>query len=398
MRILQVCNKPPFPPYDGGSIAMNNITDGLIKEGHDIKLISVNTDKHYVDLQHLPTDYLKNTNIELVYINTRLSPIKALINLLFSKRSYNIVRFESAKMEDKLVKTFSEEEFDIIIIESLFLNHYVEIIRKNSNAKIILRAHNAEFVIWERLAQEATNPLKNKYLSILAKRLKREEVQALGKFDGILTVSDNDKQLFQQLCSIKAIESIPIAIDVTKNINSNYDIEHPSLFFIGAMDWRPNQEGLQWFLDQVWLKLHRLYPNLVFYIAGRGESNWLDLKKYKNVTFCGEVDDATKFFKTKSIMLVPLFSGSGMRVKIIEAMTLGKAIVSTTIGAEGIGCKDHENILIADSEDEYFYAIKDLIENRELYNLLCKNAVKFSHVEFSNSAITKKMLRFINSI
>ena len=399
MKILQICNKPPFPPQDGGSIGMHNVTQGLIDLGHDVKVFSVNTSKHFVDINQLPKDYVKNTKLEFGFIDTNIKAFDAFSNLIFSNRSYNITRFEDTNFKAKLISILQKETFDIVQIESIFLNYYIDIIRNYSDAKIVLRAPNVEFIIWERMAKEESNPLKKQYLKILAKRLKKEELACLNRFDAIYTVTQNDMDIFKSHGCYVPMEFVPTGIDVTKDLSiDTHAIEYPSIFHIGALDWMPNQEGLSWFLENVWSKLTMDFPKLKLYIAGRGDASWFDAAKYPNVVLLGEIDDAAQFIKSKAIMIVPLFSGSGMRVKIIEGMSLGKAIVSTSIGIEGIIHADKENVLIANKAEEYKNAIVSLLENKNYFEKICKNARQSAKENYGNNALTNKLITFLEEI
>ena len=171
MKILQICNKPPYPAVDGGAIAMNNTTQGLISNGYEVKVLAISTAKHPVNIESLPEDYLVSTKFESVFIDTSIKLKDAFINL-FSSKSYNIERFISNDFTKKLIETLEKEKFDIIIIESLFVAPYITAIKKISKAKIVLRAHNVEYKIWERISSNTKNPIKKTYLSLLAKRLK----------------------------------------------------------------------------------------------------------------------------------------------------------------------------------------------------------------------------------
>ena len=399
MKILQICNKPPYPPQDGGAIGMHNVTQGFIDSGNDVKLVSVNTPKHFIDISNLPSHYRESTHIEFGYINTDLKAWDAFSNLLFSNRSYNIVRFEDADFEKLLVKVLQEQEFDIVQIESIFLNYYVSTIRKYSKAKIVLRSPNVEFMIWERMAKEEGNSLKSYYLKILAARIKKEELAALNKFDALYTVTQNDLDLYRKFgCSIP-MEFIPTGIDVSKDLSfDNQEIEYPSIFHIGALDWMPNREGLLWFLKNVWPNLNRQYPDLKFYIAGRGDATWFDSQKYPNVVLLGEIDDAAHFIKSKAIMVVPLFSGSGMRVKIIEGMTFGKAIVSTSIGVEGIIHQHKRDILIANDTADFQQMIELLITDKQKFDAISLAAQNTVNANYGHKALTKKLMDFLESI
>ncbi|MBI5218653.1 MAG: glycosyltransferase [Bacteroidia bacterium] len=398
MKILQITNKVPFPALEGGSIAMNVITQGLIRSGHMVKVLAMNTPKYNVETDMLPADYKKSTRIETVFLDTRVKPVDALMNLLFSKESYNIARFISKEFETKLTDILKKEKFDIIQLEMLFVTPYIEVIRKYSDAKIILRAHNVEHFIWERMAANCRNPLKKFYLNILAKRLKIFETEQINKVDGIAAISQQDAEYLKQSgCRVPLID-IPVAVDNIEIDKRNSTIEFPSLFHLGSMNWMPNIEGIQWFLDNVWERVNKKYPYLKLYLAGRNMPEWMLQLKLPNVVVLGEVENASDFLLSKSVMIVPLLSGSGMRVKIIEGLTFGKAIISTTIGAEGIECEHGKNILIADTPDEFIRMIDVCISDENFCKTLGENARQLIMEKYNNAVVTQKLVGFYTSI
>lgn len=197
MKILQICSKIPFPPKDGGSIAMNILTHGLINAGNRVHVLAVNTPKHFIKDEDIDADYRNKTNYRSVFINTSVKPIDAILNL-FSSQSYNIIRFYSADFEKVLIEQLKKENYDLIHLETLWVAPYVEVIRKHSKAKIVLRSQNVEFMIWERLAEDAGNPLKKMYLRLLAKRLKKYELGILNKYDAIATITELDAVVFKK--------------------------------------------------------------------------------------------------------------------------------------------------------------------------------------------------------
>lgn len=399
LRILQICNKPPFPPKDGGAIGMHNVSQGYIDSGFDLHILSVNSNKHFVDIDTLPQSYIDNTNFNAVEVDLDIKVFSAFANLVFSKRSYNIERFYNKEFGDKLTEILENKEFDIIQIESIFLKDYIPTIRKYSKAKLVLRAPNVEFVIWNRLAQIEKSFLRRFYLNILAKRLKKEELIAFDKVDAIYTVTENDIKLIKSLGIKKPIEFIPTGVDVTKDLSiEGVNTEYPSIFHMGALDWLPNQEAVKWLLDNVWPSIYKEFPKLKFYIAGRRPPQWLKDLRIDGVEVVGEVDDAAAFIKSKAIMPVPLFSGSGMRVKIIEGMMLKKAIVSTTIGIEGIIHKDGKDVLIANTPQEFIDSIRKLIWKEDFYKSICFNARENAKRNYSNKVLAEKLNSFISSI
>ena len=397
MKILQICSKIPFPPKDGGSIAMNILTQGLINAGNDVKVLAINTPKHFIKDEDIEITYHKKTSYESVFIDTSVKPVAAVLNL-FSNKSYNIIRFYSKEFENKLIDIFSKEQFDIIHLETLWATPYVAAIRKYSKAKIVLRSQNVEFKIWERLAEECSNPIKKKYLQLLAKRLKAYENGLLNSYDAIATITELDSISFRKEgCKIPIIH-IPFGIDLEKYKEDRSELENPSVFHIGAMDWRPNADGINWFLKSVWPKVLADHASIKLYLAGRNMPDWLKQLDMKNVKVEGEVADSHKFINSKSIMIVPLTSGGGMRVKIIEGMALGKTIISTAVGAEGIEYENGKNILIANTENDFVQAIDSCLKNPDFSESIGRNARKLVEEKYDNRIICNKLSAFYKTL
>ncbi|MGQ7870529.1 glycosyltransferase family 4 protein [Sunxiuqinia sp. sy24] len=394
MRILQLCHKSPWPPKDGGAIAMLTMAKGFSLLGHEVHVLAMNTRKHQIQIEEIPDDLKEKMHLKLADVPAKITLFGAIANLLFSKLPYNATRFMEVDFNRQLTKLLKETEFDLIQLEGLYLCSYIPTIREYSKAQIAYRAHNVEHEIWERTAL-VTPGLKRIYLKGLAQRIKQFELSQLNKYDLLVPITDRDGEILDQLGNKKPRHTAQTGIDLATLVPKAGQLEYPSLFHLGALDWAPNQEGLLWFLENVWSKLHKQYPNLKFYVAGRNAPEWLQAKlHYKNVIFLGEIEDAYTFMNSKAIMVVPLLSGSGMRVKIIEGLALGKAIVSTTIGAEGIAVQKGKHILLVDDADEFIQTISQLIGNRDLYDQLCKNAIDFIHEKFDNLAIAESLIDF----
>ena len=394
MKILQITNKVPYPEKDGGAIACMNLLRGLSKNGHELTLLAMTTLKHNVSIEDIPNNIKELTEIRLVDVPAPITIPGAIKNLLFSNLPYNAQRFISEEFSNSLMSLFKEKEFDLIQLEGLYICPYIPLIRRYSKAKIAYRAHNVEYEIWDRTAKLAGG-IKKWYFRILSKRIKKFEKSWMDSYDLLVPITHRDGQILNQLGNTKPIHVSQTGIDTTHLIKDNSDLEYPSLFHIGSLEWTPNQEGLIWFLDYCWENICEKYPDLKFYVAGRNAPEWLKEKLDKeNIVFLGEIDDAYSFMNSKSIMLVPLHSGSGMRIKIIEGMALGKAIVSTTIGTEGIKTTNNENILIADTIDEFNRAIIQLIENKNLFTRISDNASLFIHENFNNLALAKELSEF----
>ncbi len=398
MKVLQICNKPPFPPVDGGCVAMNAITSGLLANGHKVKVLAVSTQKHPFLEKQIPAEYFKRTGLETVYIDTSLNVGKGFVNL-FSKGSYNVERFYSKAFEAKLEEILKAENYDVVQFESIFVAPYFETVKRFLQAKTVLRSHNVEHQIWERMATQTSNPLKKWYLRFLAKRLKEYEMNVLKSFDGIATITTEDENYFVEKGISVKTDIFPLGIDSAHYKPAQIkDVEFPSLFHLGSMDWMPNEEAIKWFLEKVWIDIHSAFPELKLYLAGRNMPEWLATLQLPNVIIKGEVENAHDFMRQKAIMVVPLLSGGGMRVKIIEGMALSKVIISTTIGAEGIEVKDGENILIADTPEEFVNQIGKCISDRDFYNRVSANARKLVLANYDYKKVADKLTHFYKQL
>ncbi len=387
----------PYPPKDGGSIAMNSITEGLIKCSNQVTVLAINTPKLFINDADIDSNYRKTTHFQSVFIDTNVKPIPAFLNL-FTIQSYHIVRFDSKTFEQALIDILQKQHFDIVQIESLLLSNYVRVIRKYSKSKIVLRSHNVEYSIWERLAKKTANPLRAWYLRLLSKRLKKYEIEMMNHYDGIACITKLDALSYQQLGCQPPIITIPFGINL-----SNYKIlktstQVASVFHLGAMDWMPNADAMRWFLNYVWPRVVEQHSEVKLYLAGRNMPTWLLQLSMTNVEIVGEVSDAHQFINSKSIMVVPLSSGGGMRVKIIEGMALAKIIISTTIGAEGIEYESMKNIIIANTANEFVEAIHTCLTNSTLADAIANNARQLAETNYDNQKICERLSEFYSQL
>lgn len=387
MKILQLCKKFPYPPKDGESIAITNLSHSLVEAGCQVDLLAMNTSRHRADLSNIGNALNHYRKVQSVDIDNRLNFVDAISNLLRGK-SYHISRFESAEFEARLVEMLKSEEYDVIQLETLYLTPYLPVIRKYSKALLAMRAHNVEYEIWDKITQNTKLLPKKWYLRKLTNQLQNYEVEHLNEFDFLIAISDDDLKKFKNLGYLNGAVSTPVGvpIDQYKEVEVSCR-DSRSMSFIGSLDWIPNLEGLDWFLRKVMPRIE----NVTLHVAGRNTPDYLLSRKQQNVEIHGEVEDAQHFIQQHPVMVVPLLSGSGMRVKILEGMALGKAIITTTKGAEGIGATDGENLLIANSPDEFVAAIQSSFENAERTAQIGKAARQFIEEEYDSVEVAKKL-------
>lgn len=377
-------------------MAIAAMTKSLLLTESEMKLLTMETDKHPFSLEKFPVEIANFTNPESVYIDTNVKPFDALLNL-FSSSSYNINRFFCAQFNTKLKQLITENNYDIIHLESIFCTPYLSTLRKYSNAKVVLRAHNVEFKIWELLALNESNPLKKWYLNLLARRLKNYEVSILKEVDGIIAITSNDAADFKTLGIQTITETIPIGMDVEKIESCNLS-EQLSLYHIGAMDWAPNIEGVDWFLNEVWPSITTQIPEATCHLAGRKMPTSLLSRNKGNLKIEGEVKAASEFISDKNIAVIPILSGSGMRVKIIEALAHGKVVVTTSLGATGIKYLDGTNLLIANTPSEFVEKLQLLQNQPALIRTIGSEARKLAEQEYDLKKLSSKLTYFYGKL
>ena len=395
MKVLQLCIKPPFPTVDGGTMAMNSITQGLLREGCEVKVLAMESDKHPADRAKMGEEYLRQTGFESQYVDLSVKPLAAAESMLCGE-SYHVKRFRSEAFAVRLRAILEQETFDVVHLESLFMTPYVPLIRSLSDAKVVLRSHNVEHVIWQRVAASTPRGFKRWYLKHLALALRAYELEHVNDYDGVVCITKGDADYFRQHGCRRPLTSIPFGVE--PDDAANVDVEPASLFHIGAMDWMPNRESIEWLLDEVWPVVHREVPQAHLYLAGRKmPQKWMDTPM-DGVTVVGEVPDAGYFIAGKQINVVPLLSGSGIRVKIIEAMAAGKAVVTTTVGAQGIDYTEGENLLVADTPAQFAAQIKRLVDDQDYCHSVGEAAARLVAEHYDVKRLTAQLLQFYDKI
>lgn len=392
MKVLFLCKKFPYPLKDGESIAVSNLCKELKSLGCDITLLSMNTSKHHVNPQALPPAYNYFTKIHAIDLDNSLKPWKAMTSLITGE-SYHIRRFNSSVFRTKLIQILKEQEFDIIQLETLYLAPYVDTIRTYSKARIVMRAHNVEHEIWERITQNTGSNIRKWYLSHLTKKLRQYEIDQFPAYDYLVTLTERDLKQFQDKGYKNGASAAPIGFD-TKQYPYSPSVlgKQMSLCFIGSLDWMPNLNGLNWFLQNCWPLINKKWPHVSFHIAGRNTPMSLLQLNLPNVTVHGEITDAVEFISRHSAMIVPLFSGSGMRVKIVEGMVMGKLIITTTLGKEGIQARHKEHLLVADDAREFIEAIRYCVENPHEAVTICQKAQQKATDQFDGQQAAKQIM------
>lgn len=397
MKILQICNKAPYPANDGSSIAIYNLANGLIENNIDLTLLTINTKKHFKPDDQIPVDFKQKSNYKSIYKNTNPNALGAYINL-FSSSSYFVSRFYFKEFETALSNLLSKHTFDIIQLEGVFMGVYIPCIKKHSNAKIVLRAHNIEHQIWERHLEVEKNPFKKIYLQLQNKRLKKFELNIINTVDAVVTITEIDKENIKLINPHKQTFTCVTGIDLNQYKVVQKPVYPNTLFHFASMDWLPNEEAVSWFIENVWPDIVAQNPEVKLILAGRGMPLKFKKMASDNIKIIEQVNNSSEFYHEYDIMLVPLLSGSGLRIKLVEGLAYGKAIVTTSIGAEGIQYEHKKQMLIADEAADFAKSVNELLHHPELKNSLQINARTLAEDKFDFKKVAEELIQFYQKI
>jgi len=394
MKILQVCKKFPWPARDGESIAIYNLTRGFAQAGHEVTVLAMNTPKHRFDPGFLPDAVRHLARFYAIDVDTEVRALPAFLNL-FTNQSYNLERFFSRDFKEGLQSLIRGNKFDLIQLEGLYLGPYFQSIRQATHAPIVMRSHNVEFEIWEKLAKGERRAWRRWYLQLLAARLRKFEVSSLGAFSALVPISPVDARRFRELGATLPMHTSPAGALAQDGAEPAAAPSPGTLGYLGALDWAANREGLDWFLEQSWPALKAERPELRFFIAGRNAPlSWVKRPFPDGVEFLGEVENSGKFLGGVEIVLLPLLSGSGMRIKLIEALALGKPVVATVQAAEGISLQSGTHALVADSAPDFSRAVLQLLSDPAEAQRIGREGQRLVREHYDQEKIVYELLDF----
>ena len=388
MKILQLTPRMPYPLTDGGAIGIYNITKSLAELGHEITLVTFPLDDGTATREAIDA-LSKFAKVEMV--SKPLPPRwKVLLRTIF-RGAYPIERRMMPEVFELLRKIVEREKFDIVHVDHAHMGKYGLWLKHEFGLPVVLREHNFEALIYERFARTEPNPLKRLVASIHGRRLKREEFKFLRHFDAIAAITQEDAELMRKAAPEAKINIIPAGVDTDYFHPTDVEVDPNSIISIGTLDWDPNYDATRFFLDEIFPLILKRFPSTVFHIVGAAEHRILPYaeKFGDSVRVHGRVPDVRDYLARSAVLVVPLRIGGGMRLKLLEAFAMGKAIVSTSIGAEGNKAENGTHLLIRDSADAFAGGVAELLSDAELRQRLGESARTFVMKDYTWEKIGK---------
>ncbi|MBM4084318.1 MAG: glycosyltransferase [Planctomycetes bacterium] len=361
MNVLFVSARFPYPLDTGAKIRTFNLLR-WVSQRHKTTLLTFSESPE--DKQHLPL--LQEHCHEVVLVPKRphgragVNGKLGLVTNLFSSLPYTISRYSSAAMSEEIARVVRRNSIQLIHCDHLHVAQNVP----RCEAKRLLNEHNVEAMISKRLAQTFRNPLSRGYMELQWRKLERYEAEVCSQFDHCVVVSEEDKRTLLSMCGQASVSVIENGVDTEYFQPVKVPKVPNSLVFTGAMDWMPNEDAVLYFCDAILPLIRQAVPEVQVFIVGRNPSQRLrDRCVAAKVQVTGSVPDVRPYVAQGSVFVVPLRSGGGTRLKILEAMAMGVPCVSTTIGCEGLRVSDGRDIVVADAPQEFADGVARLLGN-----------------------------------
>jgi glycosyltransferase involved in cell wall biosynthesis len=272
-----------------------------------------------------------------------------------------------------------QKRFDVLVCDFLSASLNFE---RSLRTPVVLFQHNVESALWQRQAKHEASLPKRLAFKIEAAKMTRYERATVRRFDHVIAVSSHDRELMSEMVDESRISVVPTGVDLAEygelaNATAPYG-ENPIVLFLGSMDWEANIDGVDFFCRDIWPMIKAAVPAAQFCVVGRNPPAHIKARASDSIIVTGRVDSVLPYLNKAAVFVVPLRIGGGTRLKIYEAMAAGKAVVSTSIGAEGLDVRHGENILLSDDADGFAESVVQLLNDKEERIRLGDNASRLA--------------------
>jgi sugar transferase (PEP-CTERM/EpsH1 system associated) len=397
MKILYISPFLPYPPDDGDKIRMFNLIKRISRQ-HEISIIALI--KSPQETRSVPELKKYCAHVETVVEQNLSRPmkLKALFQGLISKEPLESRLILSGQILNKIRELTTQDCYDIVQIEHTFMAPSIKAVAGSCHAKTIIVIHNIGFIQYSRLVKTEKRFLSRIRTYANYKMLRKWEIQLLEKFDKCMTVSGLNKAIIQSINPNLDIAVIENGVDIEHYRPLPRNSHSQNLLFVGLMSYDANHDAVLYFYRKVFPLIESRMPGCRFFIVGKGPRREIrNLARANNVVVTGYVNDVSPYYQESDIFVVPLRSGGGTRLKILEAMALGRPVISTSVGCEGLDVVDGQHLLIANDPKLFAEKTVQLIKDKVLWERLVQNARALVENRYSWATIAEQLLNVYSS-
>ncbi len=388
MRILFLQKRPLFPPMTGGQIRTLNVVRHLAR-WHEITYLC-NVQEH----ERCDLPKMEALGLELQTVPWREAPRRSarfyldLSRNLASRYPFNVNKDYDPRLRARARELLAKKAYDLLICD--FVQMARNAVGLPAPASLLFQ-HNVEAQIFERHSQQDEGWLRRQYMKIQWRKMRAFEASAGREFDGVVAVSEEDRRTFQREYGWNHVRVIDTAVDTEYFAPQDALEAEDRVVFVGSLDWLPNEDGVRYFVEQVWPAIRARRPGARFQAIGRTPSGALQrLSAVPGVEIVGTVPDVRPYIAAATVVVVPLLVGGGTRMKIYEAMAMRRAVVSTTLGAEGLRVNDGAEIVLADTAESFARQVTSLLENRALRRRIADRGYECVTRQFSAEVVARQ--------
>jgi polysaccharide biosynthesis protein PslH len=365
LQILWVKAGKLLPVDTGGKIRSYNILRQLARNHFVVPLSYYGGSR---DVQYEKDIKRGFPNAETVYTaaldGSALAQSLDYFRRVFQSAPFAVSKFTHSGTQRLITSCLADKKFDVAVCDFLSASQNFP---DNSPAPVVLFQHNVETALWQRLAATESNPVKRAAYRLEAGKMARYERAALHKFRHIIAVSENDRQQMLAMDSPCPISIVPTGVDTEQyRVAPPSSSGPPKIIFLGSMDWEPNIDAVLYFCRDIFPRVRARVPSAIFQIVGRNPHTSVQRLSSGSVHVTGTVPSVAEYLRGATVVVVPLRIGGGTRLKIFEAMATGRAVVSTTIGAEGLAVENGRDLILADDAQQFAESIIRLLDDTAL--------------------------------
>ena len=394
MKILILSPTLPYPLTDGGRIRVYNLLKQIALD-NDVSILALETQD--TDRENINKIQELGVNVHLVD-NDTIPPkvsINTILSSLINRQPITVTRYNISSYKQKFRELLDTHIYDVVHYEMLHTAQF----HVEADLPSVLSLQNVDSAIWGRLQQETMNPFYKFAYWTQFRVFKRYERTLSPKFDVVTCTSDIDAAVYSQYCSENRVEIIPNGVDVAHFSPETTSQALAHLIYIGSMDWYPNEDAVTFFAEDILPLIQKSVPDVKFTIVGGNPSERVQqLAHEKGIEVTGRVPEIKPYFNEATIFVVPLRIGSGTRLKILEALAMGKAVVSTTVGAEGLSLQNRDEIIIADEPVAFAEEVVHLLTIPSLRREIGENGRNRVEQDYDWRNIGEKLVGIYQSV
>ncbi|MBD3615431.1 MAG: glycosyltransferase [Gracilimonas sp.] len=388
MKILNVMPFSPVPKDFGGALREYYILQSLASE-HEVTVVTYGTEEQFDLFTREFGDLVNEIHMVKPPWERKFRRLAQFYAVCCSGKSYFHNHNCSQCLQKKITELLETKNFDAVHCEFSVMGN----LNFGNDVLKIMNTHNVEYNNFRRMWNTTNTAFRKRFYRHEYKKVYHEEIKALKNQDVIFSTSEKDREIFRKDIPDVPNYVVPNGVDTEFFTPSDIIDEEPySLVFTGMMGYVPNYDGMLWFLDNIFPKIKKQIPNIKVYIVGKNPPAELEKRALDDVVVTGFVDDVRPYVWRSSVFIVPLRMGSGTRLKVVEALSMKKPVVSTSIGCEGIEVVDGDSILIEDEPKDFAEAVVQLLQNRNLRSHLTENGYRLVKEKYDWSVVGNHML------